>query len=145
MKIRFVLLFISLFFMTVVSCAGFGTVSRGYGYTKQQIWEAVTIIMNKNYGGVKRIEQDPPTAVSGLTVKDKKFGIDKSAYQVFAGLSGFTRPYTVDVEVRVYDDGVESSSYSKDKGKAGEIQDEIANYLYDKRFNSSLQDAYIPY
>jgi hypothetical protein len=132
------------FLVIMTGCSTFG-VSRGYNYSKQQIWEAINTTLNKNYGGIKRIEQDPPTAVSNLSVKDKKFGIDKSAYQVFAGISGFNRPYVVDVEVRVYANGDEKEDYSKDKGKAEEIQDEITKYLYDKRYNASMQDLYIPY
>ena len=130
--------------VVMTGCSAFG-VSRGYNYSKQQIWEAINTTLGKNYGGVKRIEQEPPTAVSNLSVKDKKFGIDKSAYQVFAGVSGFNRPYVVDVEVRVYPNGDEKESYSKDKAKAEEIQDEITKYLNDKRYNSSMQDLYIPY
>jgi len=128
----------------MANCSTFG-VSRGYNYSKQQIWEAINTTINRDYGGVSRIEHDPPTAVSNLSVKDKKFGIDKSAYQVFAGVSGFNRPYVVDVEVRVYPNGDEKESYSKDKDKAEEIQNEITKYLYDKRYNSSMQDLYIPY
>ena len=127
------------------SCSSFGTVSRGYSYSKQQIWDAITTTINKNHGGVNRIDQEPPTVVSNLSVKDKKFGIDKSAYQVFAGLTGFTRPYFVDVEVRVYSEGQENGDYVKDREKAEEIQDEISKYLYNKRYNSSMQDAYTPY
>jgi hypothetical protein len=130
--------------VVMTGCSAFG-VSRGYNYSKQQIWEAINTTLSKNYGGVKRIEQEPPTAVSNLSVKDKKFGIDKSAYQVFAGVSGFNRPYVVDVEVRVYPNGDEKESYSKDKGKAEEIQDELTKYLNDKRYNSSMQDLYVPY
>lgn len=136
---------LSLFFLVMMTaCSGFG-VSRGYNYSKQQIWDAINTTINNNYGGVKRIEQEPPTAVSNLSVKDKKFGIDKSAYQVFAGVSGFNRPYVVDIEVRVYPNGDEKENYSKDKNKAEEIQDELTKYLYDKRYNSSMQDLYVPY
>ena len=132
-------------FITISGCTTFGAVSRSYSYSKQQIWNALNVVITNNYGGIKRIEQEPPTAVSNLSVKDKKFGIDKSAYQVFASLSGFTRPYVVDVEVRVYASGEETESYSKDNNKAEQIQNEISKYLYDKRFNSSLQDTYVPY
>ncbi len=132
------------FLITLSGCSSFGAVSRNYNYSKQQIWSATNAILTNNYGGVKRIDQEPPTAVSGLSVKDKKFGIDKSAYQVFASLSGFTRPYAVDIEVRVYPNGEENSDYTKDRDKAEQIHDEITKYLYDKRYNSSLQDNYIP-
>ncbi len=138
-------LFLSVGFLIIFAgCTTFG-VSRGYNYSKQQIWEAINTTINKNHGGVKRIEQEPPTAVSNLSVKDKKFGIDKSAYQVFASLSGFKRPYVVDIEVRIYPNGDEKEDYSKDKDKAEEIQDEITQYMYDKRYNSSMQDLYMPY
>ena len=133
------------FFITLNGCSTFGAVSRSYNYSKQQIWNAINVVITNNHGGMKRIEQEPPTAVSNLSVKDKKFGIDKSAYQVFAGLSGFTRPYVVDIEVRVYPTGEETSDYIKDRDKAEQVQDEISKYLYDKRYNSSLQDTYIPY
>ena len=144
MKSPFVLLLSLALLVVITGCSAFG-ISRGYNYSKQQIWEAINTTLSKNYGGIKRIEQEPPTAVSNLSVKDKKFGIDKSAYQVFAGISGFNRPYVVDVEVRVYPNSDENESYSKDKAKAEEIQDELTKYLYDKRYNSSMQDLYIPY
>ena len=133
------------FFITIGGCTTFGAVSRSYNYSKQQIWNAINSVLVANHGGVKRIEQEPPTAVSNLSVKDKKFGIDKSAYQVFASLSGFTRPYVVDIDVRDYPSGQEEPNYVKDSDKAEQIQDEISKYLYDKRYNSSLQDTYIPY
>lgn len=133
------------FFITISGCSTFGAVSKSYNYSKQQIWNAINVVIATNHSGVKRIEQEPPTAVSNLSVKDKKFGIDKSAYQVFASLSGFTRPYVVDIDVRVYPNGEESENYIKDKDKAQEVQDEISKYLYDKRYNSSLQDMYVPY
>ena len=144
MKSPFVLLLSLALLVVITGCSAFG-ISRGYNYSKQQIWEAINTTLSKNYGGIKRIEQEPHTAVSNLSVKDKKFGIDKSAYQVFAGISGFNRPYVVDVEVRVYPNSDENESYSKDKAKAEEIQDELTKYLYDKRYNSSMQDLYIPY
>jgi hypothetical protein len=133
------------FLVTINGCTSLGAVSRSYNYSKQQIWGAINAVLTSNHGGIKRIEQEPPTAVSNLSIKDKKFGIDKSAYQVFASLSGFTRPYAVDVEVRVYPTGDESSAFVKDRDKAEQIQEEISKYLYDKRYNSSLQDNYIPY
>jgi hypothetical protein len=133
------------FFITISGCTTFGAVSRSYNYSKQQIWNAITVVLSTNHGGVKRVEQEPPTAISNLSVKDKKFGIDKSAYQAFTSLSGFTRPYVVDIEVRVYPTGEESTDYSRDNDKAEQIQNEISKYLYDKRYNSSLQDTYVPY
>ena len=134
-----------IFFLTLYGCSTFGAVSRSYNYSKQQIWNAISVVLATNHGGIKRVEQEPPTAVSNLSVKDKNFGIDKSAYQVLASLSGFTRPYVVDIVVKVYPSGIESSDYVKDGDKAEQIQDEISKYLYDKRYNSSLQDTYIPY
>jgi len=145
MKKTITFLFSFVFFITLSNCSTFGSVSRSYSYSKQQIWNAINVVLTNNHGGVKRIEQEPPTAVSNLAVKDKKFGIDKSAYQVFASLSGFIRPYVVDIEVRVYPTGEETENYIKDNNKAEQIQDEITKYLYDKRYNASLQDTYIPY
>jgi len=145
MKKMIVFLLSFVFLITLNNCSTFGAVSRSYNYSKPQIWNAISVVLANNYGGVKKIEQEPPTAVSSLSIKDKKFGIDKSAYQVFASLSGFTRPYVVDIEVRVYPNGEENGDYTKDRNKAEEIQEEIAKYLYDKRYNSSLQDTYIPY
>ena len=133
------------FFITLNGCSTFGTVSRSYNYSKSQIWDAISTVIKNNYGGMKRIEQEPPTAISNLSIKDKKFGIDTSAYQVFAGLSGFNRPYVIDIEVRVYPNGEEGSKYTQDRKKAEQIQDEISKTLFDKKYNSSLQDTYIPY
>ena len=144
---RLLVLLLSLGFLTTTSsCVSFGTVSKAYNYTKQQIWEAATAVINKNYSGVKRIEQDePPTLVSNLSVKDKKFGIDKSAIQVLCSLSGFIRPYVVDVDVRIYPTGEETGGYSKDRVLAQEVQEKISQYLQNKKYNSSLQDTYKPY
>ena len=145
MKKNLAFLLSLVFLITISGCSTFGAVSRSYNYSKQQIWNAIRVVITNNHGGIKRIEQEPPTAISNLSVKDKKFGIDKSAYQALASLSGFNRPYVVDIEVRVYPTGEESTSYTKDSDKAEQIQDEISKYLYDKRYNSSLQDNYIPY
>ena len=127
------------------SCSTFGTVSKGYSYSKQEIWASMSSIVEKNYGGIKRITPNPPTIISNLTVKDKKFGIDKTAYQAIIGLSGFNRPYVVDVEVRSYPSGEESGDYSVDRDKAQDIIDQIAVLLEHRKYNSSLQDEYQPY
>jgi hypothetical protein len=126
-------------------CSTFGTVSRSYNYSKQEIWSAMSAVIQKNYGGVKKVNPSPPTIVSNLVVKDKKFGIDKTAYQVFAGLSGFSRPYVVDVEIRAYPTGEESSDYSIDRDKAQEVIDQIGILLEHRKYNSSLQDQFQPY
>ena len=82
-----------------------GTVTRGYNTTKDKIWYSMKEVIKKDYGGIKRLEPDPPTVVSGIFMKDQQFGIDKTEYQAYVSLSGFTRPYVVDVEVRVFPEG----------------------------------------
>jgi hypothetical protein len=144
---RLLLTFIACTFISVLlsSCSTFGTVSRSYNYSKPEIWSAMSAVIQKNYGGVKKINPNPPTMVSNLTVKDKKFGIDKTAYQVFAGLSGFSRPYVVDVETRAYATGEENSDYSIDRDKAQEVIDQIGILLEHRKYNASLQDEFQPY
>jgi len=127
------------------NCSSFGSVSKSYNYSKQEIWSAMSAVIQKNYGGTKKVNPNPPTMVSNLTVKDKKFGIDKTAYQVFAGLSGFSRPYVVDVEVRTYPTGEESPDYSIDRDKAQEVIDQVGILLEHRKYNSSLQDQFQPY
>ncbi|MFH1223716.1 MAG: hypothetical protein V1647_05180 [Pseudomonadota bacterium] len=139
------LIFTAVILVSVFSCSSLGTVSRGYSFSRQQIWTAINDVVATKHGGIKKITQDPPTAISKLNVKDKKFGIDKSMYQVYASLSGFERPYFVDVEVRVYPNGDETESYGSDRPKAQEVQDDIKEYLNNKRYNSTLQDDYKPY
>jgi len=128
-----------------LSCSSLGTVSRGYDYSKQQIWEAINTIIAKKHGGVKSITQKPTTAISNMSVLDKKFGMDKSSYEVHASLTGFERPYFVDIEVRVYANSDDTTSYTKDINKAQEIQDEIKDYLYHRKYNSTLQEDYKPF
>lgn len=130
---------------SLLSCATIGNVSRGYNDTREKIWYAMKEVMNKHYNGIKRMESDPPTVYSNLSFKDQQFGIDKTAYQVVASLSGFTRPYMVDVEVRVYPDGEERMKYSTDGSKAQLVMDQIAIMLYDKKYNTSLQEEFAPY
>lgn len=127
------------------SCATFGTVSKSYNYSKQEIWSAMSSVIDKNYSGIKKILPNPPTMISNLTIKDKQFGIDKTAYQVYASLSGFSRPYVADVEVRSFANGEEGSSYDADREKAQEIIDQISVLLEHRRYNSSIQDQYLPY
>lgn len=130
----------------LVSCSTTtGNVSRGYNMKKDKIWNSAKEIINRNYGGIKKIEPEPPTIISNLFLKDQQFGIDKTAYQAVVGLSGFTRPYVVDVEVRVYPDGEESSKYSTDRGKAQEIVDQITAHINYKKHNTSLQEEFAPY
>ncbi|MEI6092144.1 MAG: hypothetical protein WCQ47_00495 [bacterium] len=130
----------------VSACGTFGVVSRSYDYSKQDIWSAMTTIINKNYNGVKKITPDPPTMISNLTVKDKKFGIDKTTYQVFGSVAGFSRPYVADIEVRSYANGEETTRhYDVDREKAQEIIDQIGILLEHRRYNSSIQDQYMPY
>ncbi len=102
-------------------------------------------VVNKNYGGVKKIEPDPPSMVSNLFLKDQQFGIDKTAYQAVVGLSGFTRPYVVDVEVRVFPDGEEKDKYSTDRRKAQEIINQITAELNHRKYNTPMQEEFTPY
>ena len=133
--------------MTAVisTCSTFGTVSKSFYYSKPDIWAAMMKVVDKNYGGIRKINPDPPTMVSNLTIKDKKFGIDKTAYQAFAGLTGFNRPFVVDVEVRAYGSGEEGTSYSIDREKAQEIIDQVGLLLEHRKYNASLQDEFEPY
>jgi hypothetical protein len=142
-KIIIVLGFI--FLSTLMSCSTLGTVSRSYRYSKQEIWSAMTDVVVKNYGSIKRVDPDPPTIVSNLSIKDKVFGVEKTSYQVYASLSGFNRPFVVDVEVRVYPSGEESKSYKVDRQKAQEILEQIGVLLEYRRHNASIQDRFLPY
>lgn len=144
-KISFSLLS-GLILATLCSCSTtIGNVSRGYNYTKDKIWYCAKDVVNKNYGGVKRIEQDPPTIFSNLFLKDQQFGIDKTAYQAVVSLSGFTRPYVIDVEVRVFEEGEEKSKYSTDRAKAQEIVNQITTDLNEKKYNTPIQEEFAPY
>lgn len=145
MRVLLILVALAFAIATLPACSTFGTVSKSYNHSKQEIWSAMTSVIQKNYGGIKKIDPNPPTIVSNLTVKDKKFGIDKTAYQVFAGLSGFSRPYVVDVEIRSYPTGEEGSDYNVDRDKAQEVIDQIGVLLEHRKYNSSLQDQYQPY
>jgi len=127
------------------SCSTFGTVSKSYQYSKPEIWYAMTTVVDKNYSGIKKIIPNPPTMISNLSVKDKKFGIDKTAYQVYASLSGFSRPFVVDVDVRAYPSGDENGDFSTDRDKAQEVIDQIEILLEHRKYNASLQDEYLPY
>ncbi|MCX6111965.1 MAG: hypothetical protein NTY22_01590 [Proteobacteria bacterium] len=131
--------------IAIGSCSSFGTVSKSFSYSKAEIWSATTAVIDKNYGGTKKINPDPPTIVSNLAIKDKKFGIDKTAYQAFAGLTGFNRPFVLDVEVRAYPSGEEGKNYTIDREKAQEIIDQVGILMEHRKFNSSLQDQYEPY
>jgi len=130
---------------TISTCSTFGTVSKSFYYPKPDIWSAMMKVVDKNYGGIKKINPNPPTMVSSLTIKDRKFGIDKTAYQAFAGLTGFNRPYVVDIEVRAYASGEENSSYTIDRERAQEIIDQIETLLEHRKYNASLQDEFEPY
>ena len=140
-------LFATLFILFIVSSCSTttGNVSRGYNFPKDKIWYSIKLVIDKNYSGIKRIDPDPSTITSNLFLKDQQFGIDKTAYQVVVGLSGFTRPYVVDVEVRVYSEGEEKSKYSTDRGKAQEIINLITTELSNKKYNTSLQEEFAPY
>ena len=131
--------------VAISTCSTFGTVSKSFYYSKADIWSAMMKVVDKNYGGIKKVNPEPPTMVSSLIVKDKKFGIDKTAYQAFAGLTGFNRPLVVDVEVRAYASGEEGSSYTIDREKAQEIIDQVGLLLEHRKYNASLQDEFEPY
>ena len=146
MKVKiYSILFLTVFTACLFACSSFGTVTRGYSDTRERIWEAMTVAIQKYYGSVKKIESDPPTIVSNLLIKDVQFGLDKTTYQAFASLMGFTRPYVVDVRVRVYPKGREGGEYTEDRNRAEEILDYINTYLKDRKYNTTLQDDYEPY
>lgn len=133
------------FLIVFSACSSFGSVSRSYDYSKDEIWEAMKTCIQQDHGGIKKVEYNPPTIISNIAVRDKKFGMDKATYQVYASLSGFVRPFVVDVEVRSYQTGEESEGYTSDRPKAQEIIERITKYLNDRKYNSSLQDEYKPY
>ena len=137
--------FIFVFFSILTSCSTLGTVSRSYRYSKHDIWSAMTDVVVKNYGSIKRVDPDPPTIVSNLSIKDKVFGVEKTSYQVYASLSGFSRPFVVDVEVRVYETGEESKNYKVDRQKAQEILEQTGVLLEYRKHNASIQDRFLPY
>jgi hypothetical protein len=134
----------SLFILTSCSTTT-GTVTRGYNTTKDKIWYSMKEVIKKDYGGIKRLEPDPPTVVSGIFMKDHQFGIDKTGYQAYVSLSGFTRPYVVDVEVRVFPEGYETQKYSTDRAKAQEIINKVTQHINDKKYNMSMQEEFAPF
>jgi hypothetical protein len=146
LKEKTVILSFALFLFCIFnSCSTLGTVSRSYRFSKQDIWSAMTDVIVKNYGSIKRVDPNPPTIVSNLSIKDKVFGVEKTSYQVYASLSGFSRPFVVDVEVRVFPTGQESTNYKVDRQKAQEILEQIDVLLEYRRHNASIQDRFLPY
>ena len=122
------------------SCASFGTVSMSYNASQQKLWSAIEQILVKEYGGIQELRQKPTTAISKIKLKDEDFGIDKTSYQAFITLQGFTRPYSVDVQVKEYPTSEPSDNFSNDTQKAGAILEQIKEIVNKKEASNLIRD-----
>jgi hypothetical protein len=130
--------------VVIAGCSSFGSVSMSYDAPRQRIWTSIERILIDEYGGVQEVLQNPPTAVSKIKLKDAEFGLEKSSFQAFVVLSGFSRPYSVDIEVREYPTDKASDNYRHNVSKAGEILEKIKD-IVGKQEASNLIKDFRPY
>jgi hypothetical protein len=116
-----------------------------FNYSKEKIWEAMKFVAIKDFKEIAEVKKDPLTIITATKQKDKEFGLDKSIYEARMVLAGFSRPYSVDIEFRVYHDGVRNSNYSVDSELAGELLQEVRQYLVAKGADVNLWRDFRPY
>jgi hypothetical protein len=122
------------------TCSSFGTVSMSYDSSLQKIWLATEQILVNDYGGILELHQNPTTAISKIKRKDEEFGLEKTSYQAFVTVRGFSRPYSVDVQVREYSTEKASDDFSNNTEKAGEILDQIKEKLEKQEATNIIKD-----
>jgi hypothetical protein len=140
-----ILIISSLIVILASACASFGNVSMSFDSSKEKIWDAMKYVAIKEYGNITEVKKDPLTIVTATKQKDKEFGLDKTIYEAYMTLTGFSRPYVIDVEVRVYPDGIRNSNYEMDSDAAGKLIQEIKQYIDTKGADVNLWRDFRPY
>ena len=146
MIIRIILsLLLSLIFLSC-SNTGFNNLAQTYNAPRELIWKGMVRVMSKEYLGFTKVKAKPPTLITKPLYLDKEFGVNKTAYIARARLTGFTRPYAVDVTVKKYLDIVKHPDiFELDMNRASVILEGIRKFIEEERFNFSIKDQFSPY
>ncbi|MBN1113902.1 MAG: hypothetical protein JXA66_01035 [Oligoflexia bacterium] len=136
---------IAALFVAVASCSTFGNITMTYDTSQERVWQAINVTIEGMYGGIESTKSDPPTVISLIKLKDKEFGLDKRSSQAIVTLTGFKRPFVVDIEVRIYAEGKASEEYEVDRDTATLIHTRVREYIIDQEDNFSFKEDFAPY
>ena len=131
----------------VYSCSNsYDNLVRTYDAPRRLIWKAMVRVLAAEYTSFDKVLVHPPTLITKPLMVDKEFGVDKTAYVATVRLTGFTRPYAVDVVVKKYPDLLGNPSvYTVDLDKGAKILAGIEKFIEQERFNFSIKDQFTPY
>lgn len=137
-----------LFVLFYFSCSstGFNNLVQTYSAPRELIWKGMVRVMSKEYIGFAQVKAKPPTLITKPLYIDKEFGVNKTVYIARARLTGFTRPYAVDVVVKKYKDIIKHPDiFELDMNRASSILEGIRKFIEEERFNFSIKDQFSPY
>lgn len=81
---------------------------------------------------IEEVHDSPPSLVSSLKTVDKEFGLDKTQYRAYLNLTGFNRPYFIQIVVKTYTNGEAAKDFTYDFKYAERILN-----LIDERINKN--------
>ena len=135
---------LTLFFACATS--GINSLTQTYSAPRELIWKGMVRALAKEYISFADVIAHPPTLVTKPLYVDKQFGVDKTVYIATASLTGFSRPYAVDVIVKKYPNyEIHPEIFTVDLDKASIILEDIRNFIKKERFNFSIKDQFTPY
>lgn len=101
--------------LILFSCATYGDIQRSYGNnTREEIWTAMQEVMIQEFEIIEEVLDSPPSLISVTKKVDKEFGLDKTEYKAYLKLSGFNRPYFIEIKVKNFPNGEKEKDYSYD-------------------------------
>lgn len=105
--------FLSALFL--LSCASYGDIQRSYeNNTREEIWIAMQEVVIQEFQDIEQVLDDPPSIVTALKTIDKEFGLDKTQYRAYLKLTGFNRPYFIQIVVKNFPNGEEQKRFTYD-------------------------------
>lgn len=109
-NINYYIFSFSFFLLIFINCSSYGDIQRLYpDTTRKEIWEAMQEVVIEEFSSINIIKRNPPTIISARKKVDKEFGLDKTEHQATLKLTGFNRPYFVDVSVKKFSDSSEKN------------------------------------
>lgn len=132
--------FIVLALFLISSCSSYGDIQRLYeSSSRQEIWEAMQEVVISEFSDIEAILKNPPSIVSVTKKIDQEFGLDKTEFKAYLSLTGFNRPYFVEVKVKKFSDGTDPSNYSYDYKYAEKILNLIDQKIKENRSKNIFQ------
>ena len=134
----------ALFLFLFYSCSTYGDIQRLYENTnREELWEAMQEVVILEFSDIESVSNNPPKIVSTIKKVDQEFGLDKTERKAFLELTGFNRPYFVQVKVKVFPNGFSSDDYSYDYKYAEKILNLIDKKIKDNK-SKNIFEKFIP-